>query len=60
MRMKLISRAEQAGNDKLQLTFVQMGSSDTLAGVQLSGWFDREYAMSFVVGQEYDLALTAV
>lgn len=62
MRMKLISRVEQAGQEKLQLTFVQVASEEgaTAMGLQVNGWFDRSTAMTYEVGREYDLALTPV
>lgn len=62
MRLRLISRVEQADNDKLQLVFIQVAPAEgaTAAGVQLTGWFDRTEAMTYEVGREYDLALTAV
>lgn len=62
MRLRLISRVEQADNDKLQLVFIQVAPTEgaTVGGVQLTGWFDRTEAMTYEVGREYDLALTAV
>jgi len=62
MRLRLISRVEQADTDKLQLAFIQVAPAEgaTVAGVQLTGWFDRTEAMTYEVGREYDLALTAV
>lgn len=61
MNLKLHSRSETAGNDKMQLNFAEDAAMPAMGGgIQLTGWFDREVAMTYTVGASYELALTPV
>lgn len=61
MQLKLISRSENAGNEKLQLHFAEENPAPVMGGgISLNGWFDREVAMSYTVGAAYELDLVPV
>lgn len=66
-QLKLIARTESAGTDKLQLQFSDVtGQGDApvgimgQSGVNLSGFFPVDFALSLDVGTVYELELTPV
>lgn len=60
-QLKLIARTELADTTKLQLQFADVTTTENYGHiVQLSGYFDTEYANSLDVGTVYELTLTPV
>lgn len=66
-QLKLLSRTESAGTDKMQLQFadVTSGGEGPMGavmpqGVNLSGYFPAAYANELEVGAVYELELTKV
>lgn len=60
-KLKLIARTELADTTKRQLQFADVSTPEGYGQiVQLSGYFDVEYADSLEVGAIYELVLTQV
>lgn len=62
-QLKLVSRTESAGTDKLQLYFADVTNGEepmSAPGIALSGYFPAAYANSLQVGVVYKLELTPV